>query len=357
MIRNLAAAAAAAAFCASLFAQTVVSPQDRLNLEGSSFTHFPLGRASIRMQTLHQDLPPGAVLNGHAYRADATTLRSRVDTFAVDMEVTVSMAARTPATASTTFATNVGATQVVVLPRTVVSFPATDRPLMDPAPTFEFQIPWQVPFMVPLQGGTVCLDVRVWGNFAAAGNNRNFSVYEDAHMLYTDGRNEQPGYRFGQGCMAPGQSSLPYATFTLFNLGTGMQLDAALRNGVLETGTDTLPLVVLGLSRTQVPWPGLPGCAFLTSNELWWAMAGHNDAQGNFDGSIAWPLLPPGHRLYLQSGSLHLGTGALAFGDGSTLVTPGPGPLPIPVVRIANSTDGAALTGTVSTAVPVTRFL
>ena len=118
MIRNL---AATFALGTALCAQTVVSPQDRLNLEGSSFTHFPLGRASIRMQTLHQDLPPGATLNGHAYRADATTLRSRVDVFAVDMEVTVSMAARTPATASTTFATNAGASPVVVLPRTTLT--------------------------------------------------------------------------------------------------------------------------------------------------------------------------------------------------------------------------------------------
>lgn len=357
MIRNL-AAAAAAAFCASVSAQTVVSPADRLNLEGSSFSHFPLGRASIRMQTLHLDVPGGRTLNGHAYRADAITARSRVDVFAVDLEVTVSMAQRTPTTASNTFATNTGTSPVVVLPRTVVSFPATDRPSIDPAPTFEFVIPWQVPFSVPSTGGTVCLDVRVFGNFAAAGNDRNFSVYLDTHTLYSDGRNEQPGYRFGQGCPPPGQTSLPYATFTLWHLGTGMQLVAGMRNGVPDPGTGvTMPIAVMGLRSAQLPWPGLPNCALLTTSELWWAMAGSNDAQGNYDGSVNLPVLPPGHRLYLQSGSLHLGTAAMAFGDASTLVTPGPGPLPMSAVRVANSTDGSAASGTVSPAVPVTRFL
>src|SRR5687768_17611604 len=67
-----------------------VSPSDRTSLEGCSFTHFPLGRANARMQTLHADVPGGTVLHGHAYRRDAVTVRGQVDAFSCDLEVTVS---------------------------------------------------------------------------------------------------------------------------------------------------------------------------------------------------------------------------------------------------------------------------
>ena len=50
---------------AALPAQTaVVSPSDRTALEGSSFTHYPLGRRSARVQTLHDDVPAGTLLSG-----------------------------------------------------------------------------------------------------------------------------------------------------------------------------------------------------------------------------------------------------------------------------------------------------
>lgn len=333
-----------------------VSPADRAALEGSTFTHYPLGRANLRMQTLHADVPAGATLSGHAYRADAIQLRGRVDTFAVDLEVSMSMSPRTPGQASSTFANNVGPAPVLVLPRTTVSFPATDRPGIDPAPGFAFAIPWQVPFLVPVQGGTVCLDTRVFGNFTPGGSNRNFSVYLDAHECRADGRNEQPGYRTGQGCPPPGRTALPYATFSLWHLGTGMQLDMAARNGVADDGSgQTRAFVAMGNTATADPWPGLPGCFLLSSTEVWWPM-GNTDAQGAFTGSLPLPLLPPGHRVWLQSGSVHLLTGALAFGDASTLVTPPAGTVPIAAVRIANASDGAASTGTVNAAVPVTEF-
>jgi hypothetical protein len=87
-------------------AQAAVSPTDRAALEGSSFTHFPLGRASARVQTLHRDLPGGTVLHGHAYRRDAIAVRGTVDAFQCELEVRVSLSPLTPTTASTTFASN-----------------------------------------------------------------------------------------------------------------------------------------------------------------------------------------------------------------------------------------------------------
>ena len=122
---------AALAGTASAQIMTAVSPQDRTTLEGSSFTHFPIGRASARMQTLHADLAPGTLLSGHAYRRDAVQVRGVVDAFSCDMQVTLSMSTKLPTQASTTFAQNRGTNPVVVLPRTIIAFPATNRPSID----------------------------------------------------------------------------------------------------------------------------------------------------------------------------------------------------------------------------------
>jgi hypothetical protein len=71
--------------------QLAVSPADRAGLEGSSFTHFPLGRANARMQTLHADVPGGMLISGHAYRRDADGVRGTIAGFSSDLQVTLSM--------------------------------------------------------------------------------------------------------------------------------------------------------------------------------------------------------------------------------------------------------------------------
>jgi len=50
-------------------------------------------------------------------------------------------------------------------------------------------------------------DVTIFGNVSASGQNQNLSIYLDAHENYTDGRAEQPGFRTGTGCPAPGQTA------------------------------------------------------------------------------------------------------------------------------------------------------
>ncbi len=350
--------AAGLAAAAVAQAPATVSPNDRATYEGSSFTHFPLGRANARMQTLHRDVPGGATLLGHAYRRDAIALRGPVDAFQCELEVRVSMSPLTPTTASTTFASNAGATPVVVLPRQIVAFPSTQRPGLDPAPTFELQVPYQTPFVVPAGGGTVCIDVTVFGNQSPAGIDQNLSLYLDAHEHYTDGRGEQPGYRTLVGCAAPGSVTPSTATVSWWRLTTGGRLDVALRDGVADDGTgSTRAFVLLGQQPQATVWPALPGCGFWTSGDVWYALPGSLSATGSYDGSLqGLPQLPPGYRLWCQCGSVDLQTGDLAFTDVATFLTPPPGPLPIPTARIANSSNGAAPTGTVSYAVPVMQF-
>lgn len=346
--------------CSALAAQTsqTVSPLDRATLEGSSFTHLPIGRASARLQTLHADIPGGTVLSGHGYRRDATQVRGLVDGFTCELQVTLSIAPNQPMQASPTFANNVGTNPVVVLPRQFITFPATNRPAVDPATTFELAIPYQVPFTMPAGGGVLCVDIEVFGNVGTAGSNRNLSIYLDSHEHYTDGRSEQPGYRFGSGCAAPGTTTTAYATMSLWELGTHLQFDVALRNGVADSNPNLVRAwLALGTAPGSSPWPTLPQCTLWSSTDVWFALPGTPNAQGDYDGSLGTvPLLPPWLRLWCQAGSAHLTSGALAFGDGTTLVTPPPGLLPIPCSRIANSNDHAATTGAVSYAVPVMAF-
>ncbi|MFY9343973.1 MAG: hypothetical protein WAT39_15900 [Planctomycetota bacterium] len=340
-------------------AQQAASPSDRLGLEGSSFTHFPLGRANARMQTLHADIPGGTVLTGHGYRRDAITVRGQVDGFTCDLEVRASISPNLPTQASTTFANNAGPNPVVVLPRQLVTFPPTQRPLIDPAGSFELTIPWTTPFALPLGGGTLCLDVEIWGNSSAAGSNVNLSVYLDAHENYPDGRAEQPGFRTGNGCPAPGSVDDSYATMTYWRLTTGGRLDVSIRDGVPDSGNGlSRPFVTIGHSLAGSPWPLRPDCPFWSSSEVWFPLPGTMNSAGDYDGSLAaLPLLPPGYRLWCQAGSIDLGTVGMAFSDAVTFVTPPAGPVPIPTVRIVNSTNHAAATGTVSYAVPVIAFL
>jgi hypothetical protein len=339
-------------------AQNAVSPIDRAALEGSSFTHFPLGRASARMVTLHRDLPGGTVLNGHAYRRDAIALRGQVDAFQCDLEVRIAMSPLTPTTASATFANNLGAGAVTVLPRRVLAFPATVRPTLDPSPTFDLQVPYQTPFVVPAAGGTVCVEVLVYGNQSVAGGNQNLSLYLDAHEHYSDGRSEQPGFRLLTGCAAPGSTTPSTATLSFWRLPTGSRLDVALRDGVPDDGSGaTRAFLLMGTQAGTGAWPTLPGCGFWSSSEVWYALPGLVGSNGAYDGALlGLPQLPPGFRLWCQAGSVNLLTGDLAFTDASTFVTPPTGPLPIPTARVVNSTNVSAATGTVSFAVPVMAF-
>jgi hypothetical protein len=336
-------------------AQTAVSPADRATFEGSSFTHFPLGRFNARLQQLHGDVPSGMIVHGHAYRRDAAQIRGRVDAFATDLQVTLSTSPNGPAQAASAFANNVGPDAVVVLPRTVLSFPATDRPALDPAPAFELVVPYQVPFV--LGAGTLCVDTVIFGNTTTGGANRNFNVYHDAHTFYANGRSEQEGYRTGTGCPPAGGTAAAYATMTLWNLGTSVQIDVAGRNGVPDVGGTTRQWIALGLQQANLPWAARPECAMQTSGEVWFAMPGTLDGNGSYDGSLTnLPLLPSGYRLWCQSGSIDLTDGNMAFGDLSGFMTPPAAPTAAPAARVASSSDRSATTGTVSQSVTVTRF-
>ncbi|MGK0303160.1 MAG: hypothetical protein ACI89X_004048 [Planctomycetota bacterium] len=335
------------------------SPLDRAALEGSSFSHYPLGRHSARVQTLHDEVPGGSILSGHAYRRDAIGVRGQILGFQSDLQVTLSMSPNAANQASSVFANNVGANPVVTLARTILAFPATDRPRLDPAPTWEMMIPYAVPFLVPATGGTLCVDVEVFGNQTATGPNRNVSIYLDAHQQFADGRAVQPGFRTGAGCPAPGSTANCYANLDLWRLANGTtEFDVSIRDGVADTGSGTTrAFLTMGNTLDGTAWPLRADCPFWSSSEVWFALPGTMTSSGDYDGTLAnLPLLPPGHRLWCQAGSIDLNTVDMSFSDAITLVTPPSGSLPIPAMRIANGSNQAATSGSVSTSVPVMAF-
>ncbi|MGE3171325.1 MAG: hypothetical protein AB7O97_01785 [Planctomycetota bacterium] len=362
LFRSLRIAAAAAPF--SLLVATppalaqgpAVSPTDRSGLEGSSFTHFPLGRPDARFQFLHDDVPAGMVIGGHAYRRDAAQVRGRVDAFTADVEVRLSLAQTTAATASGTFANNAGANPTLVLPRTTLVFPPTDRPALDPSPTFDLVVPYAVPFVMPPTPATLCVDMTLFGNSSAAGTDRNLSIYLDAHEVSTT-VNEQPGFRTGQGCPAPGASAAATATMTLLHQGASMQLDIASRDGAHDDGSGlTHAFLGVGTAQVSVPWPFQPACVMQSSSDLWFALPGTNDAQGDLDTAMTWPVLPPGSRLFLQVGSIHLATIDLVMSDLTVLSMPFAPPATQTAARVSASTNRLATSGSIAASVPVTQF-
>lgn len=340
-------------------AQDAVSPSDRRTFEGVTSTTYPLGRRDARVQTLHSDLPAGMVLAGHAYRRDGDGSGGSVAAYSIDMEVRLSMSPRTPATASRTFADNANAAnEVTVVPRAVLSFPATTNPGTGPAPAFELVVPYSRPFTVAATGGTVCVDTTIRGNNAPSGANRNFSPYLDAHRVVGDGTNQTPGLAYGQGCAPRGATTLSTCAVDVDLGATDWSLEIDLRDGVPGDGNGrAVAVMIIGSAMGTRPWPNRPACVRLTSGEFWTQLAGEPDANGDWRGSLDnLPLLPPGTRLFVQGGSFDLVAETLVLTNGSTIDLPGAGPTSQTTARVAAGSDHTSPTGTVSSSVPVMRF-
>lgn len=338
-------------------AQSMVSPADRLNYEGSKRTSYPLGRFDARVQQLHADLGTQArTLLGHAYRRDAIATRGQLAAYQVEMSVTVSMCPNPPTSASRTFASNVGS-PITVLPRTTINLPATSRPPQAPASRFELRVPWTAPFRYPTGGGTLCLDTMVYGNNGPNGRNANFTAYLDAHELFGDGRVHQPGYRYGQGCAAASGGAAAYANFELRLLPTGMDFDIQARNGVAtDPSGPAVSVLLLGFRRATAPWSLQPSCSMLTSLDSFAQLPGVNSSNGSWSGTLRGTVpLPTGVAFHTQIASGHPING-VTLSDASDLLVPLLGPMPIPGARIASGSDRTSPTGAVSFVVPVTEF-
>ena len=343
---------------AAVPAQDFVSPRDRATYEGSTYTAYPLGRFNARVQQLHADLGTAAkLLYAHAYRRDAAEVKGAIAAFAAELSVSLALSPKTPATASTTFADNLGGASQVVLARTKLNFPSSDRPQIDPSPLFTFGVPYQVPFAYPQGGGTLCIDVTVHGNDAPSGKDRDFLPYLDAHDVFADGRVLQVGFRYGQGCVATGQRNPQYGELAFLHLGSTLELRVDSRYGLpSDTVNPAFTALIVGYAPAQVIWPKQPSCSLWTTTDHALLLAGTNDASGAWSGTFpGMPVMGAGTTFYAQVASLQPTTGATAFGDGSRLVVPPAGTPGLAAIRVAAGSDRTATTGTLATQVAVVK--
>ncbi|MHC5063470.1 MAG: hypothetical protein ACYTG5_05795 [Planctomycetota bacterium] len=339
-------------------AQSSVSPSDRSVYEGSGSTFYPLGRANARVQTLHADLNPGLTqISGHAYRRDGISTRGLVPGFTAELSVELSMSPRTADQPSNQFSENMGSQPSLVLPRTRLVFPDTSRPERAPSSEFAMLIPYDTPFMLPSGGGTICLDIKMFGNSGPSGQNVNFSPLLDSHAQFRDQRAEQPGFRYGSGCAASGNNSSHYGNYTLTRRLDGFELEVSSRFGIPDDGSvGAITVAFFGQELLPSPLPWLPDCSLMASPQNIFLLPGGNDSRGHLDAEIAGAFpLPTGFPLTAQLASASL-SGELTLSDASSLIVPPLGPATIPSSRIANSSDRDAVTGSTSLTVPVTLF-
>jgi hypothetical protein len=354
LVLSLAVVGAGTQFHTQLAAQAMVSPADRVRLEGSSSTVYPLGRARTRLQQLIGDIPVAATFQGHAYRRDATTVRGIVGAFRSQITVNASTSPRTPTTASTTFADNQGTPQTL-LSQAWISFPQTDRPTGDVASSFELRIPYATP--LSWSGtGVLCLETIVHSNDVGGLSDRNFSVYQDSHDLSRT-NSRQPGYRYGQGCALEGATTRANAGLDLVRTTSSLDLEVSSRAGApTDANGPGFAALMLGVTPISWPWPARPECTAMLS-PLAIEILGTNDVAGGLDVTRRGLGSAPGGRTLLaQVLTLQPATGAATLSDGTRLVVPALPPTQLLHVRIANGDDHTAATGTVSFSVPVTEL-
>lgn len=334
------------------------SPVSAPLYEGSAGTHFPLGRHDLRMQTIHDlgNTTP-ITLTGHGYRRDAIATTGPVAAFEAVIEVWACVSANPPDQPDGIFANNVGSQPVQVLGPTRVAFQAVDRPGTSPAPTFEYLIPWSRTFALP-SNAPLLLEVVIHGNTAPNGSfDRNFNVYLDANEEFSSGRVEAPGYRFGQGCSAPGRTAAHTARFDLRrDSSSALELRVDSRDSL--TGPNVSLVLLAGLSQSPYPWPLAPQC------QLWpeldsQVVLGSPDANGDWAGIIdqlAMVASGTPFTLQLVAGVPGGPFDTITFSDPSLVTVPLPALPHRTAVRIVSGSDRTATSGTIALGAPVTMF-
>src|SRR5262245_43034793 len=188
----------------SLGAQTTyIAPVGVQKIEGNFGNMIPWGLRSATYQQVHDAMDlaavfqgtPQALIRGLSFRKDwhsaGFTARS------LDAQVTLGTTPITAATATTTFATNLGPSPQVVLPYTSLSFPT----LVNSSPTMPNPQGWFYPFAAPFPYsaylGNLCWELR-FKNITST-----ILGYNDTHSasIY-----QMFGTPLGTACVATGKS-------------------------------------------------------------------------------------------------------------------------------------------------------
>lgn len=233
-------------------AQGVVHPTHFTTAEAFGSNAMPLGNAAVPFRALqvHSGVPAGTI-RGLAFRLDVSQTAA-VGAFSAILEISMSTAATTPTAPSATFDTNHGGDRIVVLPLSVVQFPAASPGL---APRdFVYVIPFTTPF-VHAGTGALCWDMRI--------SNRSSTtafVLDHAQASASPSPTIVP---FGLGCTTTGgggrislaataSTSWTAGTLSLVYTGSRLTPNSVVSLSVGVSATDflglTLPLALPGTS-------------------------------------------------------------------------------------------------------------
>jgi len=357
-------AAAVVAFAIAASAQSYVSPAHFTAAEGSLTTTVPFGSVQVpyRYLQIHGDVP-AMTISGLAFRWEGAPSGLFYPPFSVTLDLWVSTAARTAATASAVFDTNHGVDKVQVATQQTIAIPGSDPSLL-PSP-FVLDIPFTAPFAFAGSPASLCWEVQITArtntideSFDGAYNNA--SIAANPPLFST---------RAFTGCLATGNTQPMTIATTLAPMnwpaGTGTAADSAsqlLHNGAIfwALGFDRvswngnpLPVVVPGSTSA-------PSGACILRLDVATTLFALASATGSAQLNLAFHTQPGLHGALFYEQVLGLDVAANPFGvTASNLVVHqivAPYPYPLPACRVF-AAGSLAISGSVDgTGFLITRF-
>lgn len=241
-------ALAAALLPLSLAAQTTtyIAPKGLQTVEGNANNTIPFWAGSGSYQQIHDqsDLVnvfpnPGALIKGMSFRKDGPSTATTVAR-TLDLQITLGMTSVSAGTATTTFATNLGASPTVVLPYTNVSIPALS-PSTTPAP-IGFTFPFTTPFpYVGTPGNNLCWEFRFKNSTSTASMAMDAASATVTSLAF-----------LGTGCVATGQTTAAAIGLRSLSLTTGVW-----RNRMDRAAANAPAVFFFGIQPQQIGLPGL----------------------------------------------------------------------------------------------------
>ncbi len=267
------------ALAAGAFAQGIAySPAGSRTTEGNENNTIPIWSDSATYQQIHDHENMDAALGGLPTTLLGLTLRkdgggtSTIAGRTMTLQMTVNMTTVTSRSASSSFAANLGAGAVTVLPFGPVSFPNL-VPTSLPNPP-GIVIPWTTPFAYqPTPGVSFCWE---WRHHSAT--SRADGALDAVNMNDAENRANE-----GVGCLTAGQNAPATIAQRRLNL-----LGLSYRNQLTRAAANTGAVFLLGGQRTTLQLPGQ--CAPVLTNPLVF-LPGGTDGLGTWDLSLVTPDL------------------------------------------------------------------
>ncbi|MHC4512808.1 MAG: hypothetical protein ACYS5W_03820 [Planctomycetota bacterium] len=305
-------------------AQNVYSPAPLAHHAGMTSTGYPFGYTGTKKMTyqqVHGDLPKVHVFKSLAWRPWTSTASH--GTFNATMTLTFGSKGPTPDNATTSYATNLGASPTVVLKNTTVKIGAYVKPPQPPG-AFVYRVPLAASY-VYTGNGTFCWECRLHNHTST--QSLSFDLYYHRTTIQLQ--------RGGQGCTASGMTSP--ANLTGAVSGTSLTLTAS--NMPSAGGA----LLAVGFNSTPLDLTPLGAPCALRTDILALLPGKSTGSTATWQGTIP-TTAPDGTAVFLQAGAADSKANAmgLVLSNGLCALWPY---TKRPVVRIWSNGSDTATTG------------